>query len=205
MPLKGSAAALDAGATGAAAEPARGAANSGICIASSALMNGCARAALKPTRLITTCAVKCGQTGFIGHRDGNTMLCRRCYRKPATVCGTCGGQHQCWRSPDGRMICSTCAAKQRAKEPCAVCGQLRQVHVRTDTRTATCDRCGRKREPCARCGKILPVYARLPEVGPLCSACLKREPASSATVCNVVCTAAPITAVYAQPAPVPQC
>ncbi len=40
-----------------------------------------------------------------------------------------------------------------------------------------CDRCGRKREPCARCGKVLPVSARLPELGPLCSACLKREPA----------------------------
>jgi hypothetical protein len=119
----------------------------------------------------------CGQTRFVEHRDGVTMLCRRCYRKPAAVCGTCGGMHRCWRGPDGQMICSTCAAKQRAKEPCTVCGQLRQVHVRTDTGTAMCDRCARKREPCTRCGKVLPVSARLPELGPLCSACLKREPA----------------------------
>jgi len=119
----------------------------------------------------------CGALGFIEHRDGDAMLCRRCYRKPSTACGTCGGKHQCWRGPDGQSICSTCAAKQRKKETCAVCDEVRPVHVRTGAGNAICNRCARRREPCSRCGKVLQVSARLADLSPLCSACLKRDPA----------------------------
>jgi integrase len=130
---------------------------------------------------------RCGAFEFIEHRDGDIMVCRRCYRKPLTVCGICGGKHQCWRGHDGHPICSTCAAKQRTKEACRICHELRPVHVRSEAGDAICNRCARKREPCARCGKVLQVSARLPDLGPLCSACLKREPAffSNCQQCGV--------------------
>lgn len=120
---------------------------------------------------------KCGVRCFVEHRDGDTILCSRCYRKPVAICATCGGRHQCWRGPDGHHICSTCAAKRRASEACSHCTQMRPVHMRSDTGAPLCGRCARRREPCARCAKTLPVSARLEGVGPLCSLCLKREPA----------------------------
>jgi hypothetical protein len=120
---------------------------------------------------------QCGRADFITHRDGDMKLCRRCYRVPTATCSSCGRVRQCHRINSGKPLCGTCVGKQRVKQVCSRCQQLKLVHIRTDAGEPLCGPCGRKREPCARCGKNLQVSARLDGVGPLCSACLEREPA----------------------------
>lgn len=119
----------------------------------------------------------CGRIDYINHRDGEVMLCRRCYRAPTTTCSSCGRVRQCDRIKTGQPICGTCAAKQRTKQACSRCHRLCLVHIRTETGEPLCSACGRKREACSRCGKTLQVSARLDGLDPLCSACLEREPA----------------------------
>ena len=120
---------------------------------------------------------QCGRIAYITHRDGQVMLCRRCYRAPTAACSSCGQLRQCARVRSGRPICGTCAAKERAKETCSVCRKLRPVHLRTGCGEPVCGPCGRRREPCSRCGEARAVAARLEGVGPLCEVCLAREPA----------------------------
>lgn len=120
---------------------------------------------------------QCGRVDFINHREGDTKLCRRCYRAPTATCSSCGRVRPCHRINTGKPLCGTCVGKQRVKQVCSRCQQLKLVHIRTDAGEPLCGPCGRKREPCARCGKNLQVAARLDGVGPLCSACLEREPA----------------------------
>ncbi|MGB5796174.1 MAG: hypothetical protein WBH51_10340 [Mycolicibacter algericus] len=138
-------------------------------------------------RLCTACFEKdplnhepctqCGRVGFINHHDGEVKLCRRCYRAPTAVCSSCGRTRQCDRVRAGTPICGTCATKERPPQTCSVCGSIRPVHTRSEAGEPVCAPCGRRREPCARCGKNLAVSARVAGVGPLCSGCLKREPA----------------------------
>jgi len=120
---------------------------------------------------------RCRRLNFITHRDGEVMLCRRCYRAPTATCASCGHLRQCDRIRTGSPICGTCAGKQRAKESCSRCHRLRLVQIRTELGEPICSVCGHRREPCSRCGKTLQVAARLAGVGPLCCACLEREPA----------------------------
>lgn len=118
----------------------------------------------------------CGRVGFINHRRGEVMLCRRCYRGPAAICSSCGRERPCDRVKTGKPVCQACAGKQRTKQACSVCGDLRLVHVRTDAGQPVCNPCARKREPCSRCGFTRVVAARL-DTGPLCALCLEKEPA----------------------------
>ncbi len=120
---------------------------------------------------------KCGRVDYITHRDGEVMLCRRCYRGPTATCSTCGRERTCDRIKTGAPICATCAGNQRTKEPCSRCHRLLLVHIRTDAGEPVCNNCGRKREPCSRCGITRAVAARLDGVGPLCEWCLESEPA----------------------------
>lgn len=104
------------------------------------------------------------------------MLCRRCYRGPTATCSSCGRERPCDRVKTGKPICQPCAGKQRTKQICSECGNLRLVHVRTDAGQPVCNPCARKREPCSRCGNTRAVVARL-DIGPLCARCLEAEPA----------------------------
>lgn len=117
----------------------------------------------------------CGRVAFVAHRRGATMLCRRCYRGPTAICSSCGRERQCDRIKTGKPVCQTCAGKQRTKQPCSRCGNLRLVHLRTDDGHPVCGSCARKREPCARCGHTRAVVARL-DIGPLCGRCVETEP-----------------------------
>ncbi len=118
----------------------------------------------------------CGAIAFITHRDGRVMLCRRCYRAPTAICGSCGRERPCDRVMTGEPVCQPCAGKQRTKQTCSVCGDLRVVHVRTGAGQPVCNRCARKREPCSQCGNTRLVEARL-DTGPLCGPCLEKAPA----------------------------
>lgn len=118
---------------------------------------------------------KCGRVAFIAHRSGEVMLCRRCYRGPTATCSSCGRERPCDRVRTGKPICQPCAGKQRTKQICSACGNLRLVHVRTDAGQPLCNPCARKREPCSRCGNTRAVVARLSS-GPLCERCLETEP-----------------------------
>jgi hypothetical protein len=118
----------------------------------------------------------CGRVAFIAHRRDEIMLCRRCYRGPTATCSSCGRERPCDRVKTGKPICQPCAGKQRTKQICSECGNLRLVHVRTDAGQPVCNPCARKREPCSRCGNTRAVVARL-DTGPLCERCLETEPA----------------------------
>lgn len=118
----------------------------------------------------------CGRVAFVAHRSGQVMLCRRCYRAPTAICSSCGRERPCDRIKTGKPVCQSCAGKQRTKQTCSACGNLRLVHVRTDAGQPVCNACARKRELCSRCGNTRAVAARL-DTGPLCAPCLEKEPA----------------------------
>ncbi len=118
---------------------------------------------------------RCGRIGFIAHRDDTVMLCRNCYRGPLAICRSCGRERPCDRVKTGKPVCQACAGRQRTKQTCSVCGNVRLVHVRTDGGQPKCAACSRRREPCSHCGHTRAVVARL-DTGPLCASCLEEEP-----------------------------
>jgi len=147
-------------------------------------------------------------------RRGSPRICRRCHAARFTEpCSRCAKDKTVTRRlPSGDGLCQSCdKASAERSGPCARCGELRVIAVRSNeggvcarcrfreaidtcrqcrrsvpcrfagTPRAICDNCRKPRIPCSGCGKARIVNTRDANGAPLCHSCAGRQPEECVT------------------------
>ncbi|MEU0099959.1 XRE family transcriptional regulator [Streptomyces sp. NPDC006267] len=132
-------------------------------------------ALIRPGNDCPTCVVRLlAALTAAGHGDKVALV----------ACGDCGRTKPLptENGPEGRL-CSRCAG-QRAKKPCARCGNVASIYARRPE-GGICGPCRNKepdaKEECAACHRMMLRYRRLPDGSNLCQTC---APKNTQTCCR---------------------
>ncbi|MFE2275553.1 hypothetical protein ACFXB4_40850 [Streptomyces lavendulae] len=119
---------------------------------------------------------KCGRTALIVRREGDRLLCGRCFRAPVAVCSVCGRTRPCYFAGGEAPRCETCTNRLRPPQTCSRCQNVRQVKYRLPDGSPLCGGCGTIRVPCHICGKTKPLKGRGPDGEGICRTCYDKHP-----------------------------
>ncbi|MFJ7209956.1 hypothetical protein ACIQWR_41405 [Streptomyces sp. NPDC098789] len=136
------------------------------------LCHPCTRADPVNHKLCTSC----GRTALIVRREGDRLLCRRCFRIPDAVCADCGRTRPCHFAGSEAPRCETCSSRLRPPQTCSRCQNVRQVKRRLPDGSPLCGSCGTIRFPCHVCGRTKPIKGRGTDGEAICQVCYDKHP-----------------------------